>query len=332
MFFVSDLAVTDLYDEVEDFKKQIIYGFDSLSLLGNETRKSVRESLAHPEKYQVSSLFEPIRGLLLFVGRTEEMEGHVDDFGMLFVCQAWYGYIDRILSDTNFTLSSLGRLTLLGKKRLTEMKDGELTLLRKNLSMFLENEPLVNEFVEKSEEHFRSAVRNMEELERHLKPTGPYKVGLITSILAINKENMKNLPLGFKRFRKLYKESCRRLREILDQVLKEQEGRKVAFFRKKRKLLIAYPFVAAVSVVLALTSLFWIPFGYFAVSMLVGAALLQAFYWTIYYFLRKSFYAVGRYSSPEFDRVHLHVLALTQAIHKFIANADVLSPAEAKNI
>ena len=330
MFFARDLVVTDLYDEVEDFKRQVIYGFDSLSSLGLDTRKSIRESLAHPEKYQLTSLFEPIRGVLLFVGRTEEMEGRIGDFGSLFLCQAWYGYMDNILRETNFTLSSMGRLALLRKKELSAMKDGELTLMRKNVSTFLETKPLIDEFAKKSEGQFQYAVRNMEELEKHLKPTSPYKVGLINSILAINKENKENLPHEFKRFQKLYTEFCHRLKQVHDQVSSEQEKRKVAFLKKERKMLIAYPFVMALSIVFALTGFIWISSSeYFAVALLVCSALLQAFYWAIYFFSHKSFNNVGRYSSPEFDRIHLYILALTQAIHKFVANADILKPSEA---
>lgn len=331
MFFARDLAVTDLYDEVEDFKKQVIYGFDSLSSLGFDTRKSIRESLAHPEKYQLTSLFEPVRGLLLFVGRTEEMEGHIGDFGSLFVCEAWHGYMDNVLSETNFMLSSMGRLSLLRKKQLTAMKDGELTLIRKNLSIFLETESYVNEIVKKCEEQFHSALQNMEDLERHLKPTSPYKVGLINSILAINKENKENLPHEFKRIQKLYSQFCSRLEQVRDQVSSEQEKRKVSFSRKRKKMLNVYPFVVALSMVLVFEGLLWISsLQYDAISMLVGAALLQVGYWATYFFLHKSFNNVGRYSSPEFDRVHLYILALTQAIHKFVANADVLNPSETK--
>ena len=329
-FFVRDLAVTDLYDEVEDFKKQVIYGLESLASLGIETKKSVRESLAHPDKYHVGSFFEPIRGLLLFVGRTEEMEGHIGDFGPLFVCQAWYGYMDKILSETNLTLSSLGRLTSLRKNQLAAMKDGEVTLMKKNLSIFLENEPSVNEFVEKSEEHFRSAIYDMKELEGHLKPTSAYRVGLINSILAINKENMKNLPKRFKRFKKLHRELCYRLKKIREQVLREHEKRKGAFSRKKRRILIIYPLFAALSITLSLTGLLWTPLDYVAVSMLAVAALLQISYWSTYFFVHRSFNRVGHYSSPEFDRVHLYILASTQVIHKFVANADLLNPAETK--
>jgi hypothetical protein len=209
------------------------------------------------------------------------------------------------------------------------MKDGELTIIRKNLSIFLETESFVNEFVKKCEEQFHSAVRNMEDLERHLKPTSPYKVGLINSILAINKENKENLPHEFKGLQRLYSEFCSRLKQVLNQVSSEQEKRKIAFLKKERKMLIAYPFVMALSIVLILTGIFWISSSeYFAVASLAGAALLQAFYWAIYFLAHKSFNGVGRYSSPEFDRVHLYILALTQAIHKFVASSDILRPSE----
>jgi len=328
--FTRDLAVTDLYDEVEDFKKQVIYGFDSLASLSVATRRSVRESLTHPEKYQVSSFFEPIGGSLLFVGRTEEIEGHIGDFGPLFVCQAWYGYMDRILSETNLTLFALGRLASPRKRLLTAMKDGEITLLNKNLSILLENEPLVNEFIEKSEQHFQSAATNMENLELHLRPTSAYKVGLINSILAINKENMKSLPEKIKRLKRLHGGSVRRLRKIYEQIMNEQAKRNVAFLRKRRRLLTLFPFVAALSVILALAGLLWMPLDYVAVSLLAGAGFLQVGYWSMIYAAFRSFRTVGRYPSLEFVRIHLHVLALTEALHKFIANSDVLNPTETR--
>jgi uncharacterized membrane protein len=329
-FFARDLAITDLYDEVEDFKKRDIYGFDTLSSLGFETRKSIRKGLAHPEEYQLSSMFEPIRGTLLFVGRTEEMEGHMGDFGPLFVCQVWYGYMDNILSETNLTLSSLDPPSLFQGRQLAEIKDGELTLIEKNLSTFLENESMVTRLLEKSKAEFHTATQNMEELRTRMQPTAAYRVGLINSILAINEENMKNLPHGFKRFRRLYTESCNKLRRIHDQVLKEREKRKAAFLRRRRKMLIAFPFAVALSLVFGLASALWRPSpSYIAFSTLALAVLVQFLYWTLYFTLNKSFKTVGRYSSPEFDRVHLFTLALTETVHKFVANIDVLNPSEA---
>jgi len=331
MFFAKDLTVTDLYDEVEDFKKQVIYGFGTLSSLGFDTRKSIRESLAHPEKYQLTSLFEPVKGELLFVGRTEEIEGHMGDFGSLFLSEVWYGYMDNILQETNFSLSSMGRLTLLRKRELTAMKDGELTILVKNILSFLEMRPLVNEFVKKSEEELGVANQSMEQLENHLKPTSPYKIGLISSILAINKENKANLPHEFDRFRKLYSEFSDRLEKVKDQVSGEQQKRKVAFLRKRKRIMNTYPFVVALSTIMVLAGSFWISsIPYVAIAILACAALLQVGYWTIFSLQRKSFYNIGRYSSPEFDRTHLYILALTQAIHKFIANVDILNPSETK--
>jgi len=328
--FTRDLAVTDLYDEVEDFKKQVIYDFDSLALLSAETRRSVRESLMHPEKYQVSSFFEPIGGSLLFVGRTEEIEGHIGDFGPLFVCQAWYGYMDRSLSETNLTLFSLGKLASPRTGQLATMKDGELTLLMSNLQFLLDNGPLVDEFIAKSERNFQSAVKSMESLEKHLKPTSAYRVGLIDSILAINKENMKNLPEKLKRLKRLHEGSFQRLRKIHGKIAEEQGNRKVAFSRKRRRLLTLYPLIAATSIILALVGLLWMPLNYVGVSLLAGAGFLQIGYWTTVFWVFRSFRTVGQYPSLEFVRIHLYVLALTEALHKFVANSDVLNPTEAR--
>jgi len=133
-----------------------------------------------------------------------------------------------------------------------------------------------------------------------------------------------------RKFKKLYRELCSALRKIHEQVLREHEKRKTAFSRKERRMLIFYSLVAVLSAVLAIAGFLLIPQGYLAVSMLAGAALLQSLYWILYFSLRRSFNTVGHYSSSEFDQIHLYILASTEAIHKFVANADVLNPTETK--
>jgi hypothetical protein len=185
--------------------------------------------------------------------------------------------------------------------------------------------------VERSEAEFRIANKNMDELQKRLKPTAAYKVGLINSILAVNEENMKNLPHGFRRFRKLYAESCDELRKIQDQVSKELEKRKASFSKKKREMIIALPFVMALSLLLGLASaVSWIAStNYTAILWLASTIVVQVFYWALYFFQHKPLNSVGRYSTSEFDRIHLYSLALTETLHKFVANVDILSPSEA---
>jgi hypothetical protein len=104
---VEDLSVSNLYDEVEDFKKRTIYGFDSLANLTCDSQAALCEATDHPEEYQVISSFEPVKGRIILVGRTERIESIIDCFGCLFVCQTWCGYLDHLLSEVNLSLLSL---------------------------------------------------------------------------------------------------------------------------------------------------------------------------------------------------------------------------------
>ncbi len=326
-FYVEDLTVTDLYGETEEFKKRIIYGFDSLAQLSAQNRKDFQKILAHPDKYQVVCFFEPVKSRLIFIGRTEEIEQDLPAFGPLFLSQTWSSYMDNLLTETNYALSTLNRYPFPSEEAIRAMKDGELSVLKKNLSAFIANAKLINESLYTSEAHLQYLASGPKELKRRLEPTGAFKVGLLDAIFDVNSENLRNLPKQFKKFSKTFKDFFLQVEEISKLVEKEHQNRKPSFLKRKRKMLLAYPIPAILSVVLAFlglqsTSLLaGLPF-------LISAFLLHVAFAAQYLRLRKSFLSVGRYPSPAFNRVQLFVLALTQTVYKFAVTPNILAPME----
>ncbi len=325
---VEDLSITDLYDEVEDFKKRVIYGFDSLAKLAIESQTSLTETLERPEEFQLVTLFEPVKGRLVFVGRTEQTEQNIAKFGSLFVDQAWCSYIDNLLSETNHFLSVLGKGTSLNEDEIQSMKDAELTVLRKNLTRIQANEDFVEDLQNACESYLHSATHNLEELRQNLEATSQ-KTALADAILSLNTENMKNLPRRFKDFKKNFQGLRVEVKKMKQLVEKEHRKRKAAFSKKKRRTTHTYPlfaFFSAIAVFLA-TQAGSTPVR---IAFIAIAAFAQLVYWTTYLLIWRSFYRVDKYSSWTFNNVQIFLFALAQGLYKFIATGDILTPTETK--
>jgi len=326
-FLAEDLAITDLYDEVEDFKKSTIYGFDSLAKLGVESREELDKTLARPEKYQIVSFFEPVRSRLVFVGRTERIEKDIEKFGSLFVCQAWCGYLDNLLSETNLTLAALGKVPSMEKDEIKTLRDGDLFVLHKNLSTFVANEKFVTASLQKSEKSLLHAVQDVESLRSYFMSNEALKTGLLGSVFAVNAENMKRLPKRFETFRGEFKKLSTQVKKIWRMTETEYEKRKPALVKKKHKMFFVYPLVLVLSVFLAIVGLS-LNSDLAFVSLITVAVLLNAAYWFVYYLRWKSLYTIGKYLSPAFSRAQLFLFAFAQTLHKFLATSDVLAPTE----
>ncbi len=324
-FYVEDLAVTDLYDETEEFKKQTIYGFDSLAQLAIQNQKAFQEILAHPDKYQVVCFFEPVKSRLLFLGRTEEIEVDLPTFGPLFLSQAWCSYMDNLLTETNYALSMLSRASIPKEDAIQAMKDGELSVLQKNLSGFVGNEQLIEASLSTAEAQPDAVANSLQELKSRLKPIGAFKVGLLDAIFEVNAENLRALPKRFAKFRNTFKNLCLHVEETRKLVEQEHQKRKPPFQKKKRKLRLTYPLVACLSAVLVITGLHFTSFPT-VLPFLISPLLLHAVFLAYYLRLTRSFRSVSRYPSPAFDQIQLFVLALTQAVYTFAVTGNILTP------
>jgi len=321
---LEDLTLTDLYKDCENFKKSVVYGFDSLAKLAEETDLGVREGLARPEKFQLVSLFEPIKSRIVFVGRTERIENHIHEFAPLFVAQTWSGYLDNLLSETCFTLSALSKASLPSAKEIKQMSIGELAVLTKDLSAFAENQGMVDKVVQESEKHVAKVNQTIHDLRTILKPTDISKIAILDAAFHVNIENLENLPKRIKDFKKEWKMLCMELQKIREHVEKEYDERKIIVTRKKRRMIRAYPVIIALSAILVGLSFqpvlltLWVPF--------VGVAwALHALYWAAFIRVWRSFHTVTKYSSQAFNRIHLFLLALTQAIFGYVTTEDILT-------
>jgi hypothetical protein len=325
MFCVEDFSLTDLYDRVEDFKKQTIYGYDSLEKLAVQTQACLSQTLERQDKYQAVAFMQPVRGRLLFIGRTRQIEGVIDKLGSLFVDQVWSGHMDNLLSNTNHMLSALSRTMLPPTEEIVQMSDGELNTLESGLSCLNGNMHLINRTLTDCEERLQTANKNSDEIRRILEPQADFKVGLIEPTLALNEENMRNLPKRFRDFNSHFEKLHSKVLELEGIIKEERKKREPSFKKKRAETLRQYPIILVLSAVLLLTGLEFTT-GTMAYSLIGLSAVLQVCFWMIYGLRRESSRMVGKYASPTFDQLHTFVIGLVHAMYQLSSTSDVLSP------
>ena len=328
---VEDISVTNLYDDVEDFKKRTIYGFDTLAQLACDNQKCLQEAISSPEKYQIICSFEPIKSRLVFLGRTEAIGKIMDSLGTLFVSEVWCGYLDNLLSEVNLSLLSLSQVSVPTRKSLRSMKDGELTVLDRNLSSLINHKRFVKEAWANSKRHAESANRELEGLERNTKHIGNFKISAIDAALKVNVENLAHLPSQLQSFRVLSQELYKRLHTLERSVKKERAKREASAERKKKRRLGFSPFFIAFSAILAFVGI-WKFSGYMTDTLLIIALSIQAAFWSAHILFLNSLKAVDRYPTVDFRQAHFYALAFTESLYEFMATANLLTPSEQKTI
>jgi hypothetical protein len=328
---VEDISVTNLYDDVEDFKKRNIYGFDTLAQLACDNQKCLQDTICSPEKYQIICSFEPIKSRLVFLGRTEAIRNIMDSLGTLFVSQVWCGYLDNLLSEVNLSLLSLSQVSVPTQKSLRSMKDGELTILGRNLSSLINHEGSVKEAWANSKSHTESANHELEGLERNTKYIGNFKISAIDAALKVNVENLAHLPSQLQSFRVLSKELYKRLHILERSVRKERAKREASAERKKKRRLSLSPIFIAFSAILAFVGI-WQFSGYMTDALLIISLSIQAAFWSAYILFSNSLKTVDRYPTVDFRQAHFYTLAFAESLYEFMATANLLTPSEQKTI
>jgi hypothetical protein len=324
---LEDLSVTNLYGDLERFKKRIVYGFDTLAKLAVDNQNHVQEALRSPEKHQIICSFEPMKSRFIFVGRTQPIGKMIDSFTNLFVSQVWCGYLDNLLSEVNLSLLSLNQTSLPDRKSLESMKDGELAVLDKNLSLLIDHKEPVRDSWRNSKKHIESTNREIKEIEKDFKEVGRLEIEEIEATLKVNAENLANLPTQLWAFSVLSQTLFKSLQGFEKSVKKEFEKRKVSIQKKKRKRLALFPIFIALSVVLALLGI-WGFSGYAATALVIIASLIQVSFWTTYLSFTKSLGDISRYPTLAFRQAHFFTFALTESLYEFMATSDFLTPVE----
>ncbi len=324
---VRDLTMTNLAEESEEFKKKIIYGLDSIAQFAADYFKMAKEELAHPERFQVITSFEPIKGRIVFVGRTERIEKDLKELGSLFMIQVWSGYLDNLLADTNLNLFSVVQSLPPIPSDISSLRDGEVQAIDRYASGLQQLGNHVSEAVLETPMQIQSCRTKLEELKTLLQPEETSTLGLLESILALNHENIESIPSRIKELGSLSKETFGWIDALRETAAKEREKRDVTYLARRRKVLKSYALVGSMSAILFAAGLSHPP--PFLLLPLIGTAVsIQGAYLGAFYILRRFAYKVPRYPSTVFNQFLTPIYALTQTMHSLTVGVNLLDPRE----
>jgi hypothetical protein len=324
---LEDIALTDLYRDTENFKKRIVYGYDSLMVLATETETGVKEGLARPEEYQCLSVLEPVKSRFIFLGRTEQVENKIDTFAPVFIAYTWSGYLDNLLCETCLKLLTINKARLPSAEETKQMSIGELAVLSKDLSMFDETQDVVNKRMKKTEDQLAKMNESLAQLKDAATGFEGFKIANLDATLRVNTENLAAIPSRLEEFQKDWNALCKRLKTVRLHIDKVYSERKPDIEKKKRRMLLVSPFMVMLSVLLFALGLNPM-LASWSVAFFSVAAVFQVVYWAFFYRAWGSLHKVTKYSSQPFNAVHTVLLALTEAIFWYVATEDVLTEVE----
>jgi len=222
----EDLGLTDLPSELEAFKKRTVLGTEAMAHLSSEIEEESREVYKRPEVYQLTAFIEPMKSRLVFVGRTDKVEGAVVWIGGLFLYQAWTNYIGEVLGDAALGLSSIGQApsVSLTKTQVGGLRDEELALLENDLTRFEVLTATVEEAMSKIESTFESAL-NFHETLTSLVSDETFDIGLYRPILNANSRHLEGVRDRIERFQAEFRKVSQRLAASTAEVRQEKSRR-----------------------------------------------------------------------------------------------------------
>ncbi|HXW37584.1 MAG TPA: M50 family metallopeptidase [Nitrososphaerales archaeon] len=207
----DDLAATDLPGEVEEFKKTTVVGYDAIAKLSSEIEEESREVYKRPEVYQITAFLEPMKSRLVFVGRTDKVEGSVVWLGGLYLYQAWIGYISEILDEAALGLVSL-RLahSSFTKNHAAKLSGDEVTELEQDFGRVEKLVKTVEDAMVRVESTFESAMNFHETLDM-LVSDEIFDIGLYKPILSANGAHLHGVKEEIEEFRVEFGKISKRL-------------------------------------------------------------------------------------------------------------------------
>jgi putative peptide zinc metalloprotease protein len=208
----EDLGLADLPSELEAFKKHIVLGTEAMAQLSSEIEEESREVYKSPELYQLTAFIEPMKSRLVFIGRTDKVEGAVVWIGGLFLYQAWTNYIGEVLADAALGLGSIGLApsVSLTKREVAGLRDEELALLEEDLARVEGLTATVEEAMSKIESTFESA-QNFHETLSSLVSDETFDIGLYRPILSANSKHLEGVRDRIGEFRAEFRKVSQRL-------------------------------------------------------------------------------------------------------------------------
>jgi hypothetical protein len=327
--FTADLGTTDLYGDVETFKKNVIYGLDSLASLAYATRQKMMREAEHPESFQTLFSFEPIKGRLLYAGRIEEVERDLDTFGSALMSQVWDGYLDNLLGETNLSLAALGYWydTTSSEEEIVKLKDGEVEALWQNLADYKAAEPIIRQIAQQCKFDLQSSKRTLRSLHEQVRPIVSHGKGLLNAFLTVNTENLQNLTGKLAEFEELFDRMDSYLATIYMALEKEHRKRFERLEKRRHRLHRLYlPFMGSSLVFILFGS--GSPLDLKSLLLFGGATLIQGAYVGIYYTTLIRRRLPDKYPNTLYHRLQTNMFTLVGTLHTFTATADILRPAE----
>jgi hypothetical protein len=208
----EDLGGADLSGELEQFKRHEILGSDTIAQLASEVEAESKGVYKAPEIYQITALLEPIKSRLVFVGRTDRVEGSVVWLGGLYLYQAWTNYMREALEDSALGLKSLrlAHTVSLTKTQSAKLSDKELALLEQDLGRLETLTQTVENAVPKIESTYESALNFHETLES-LVSDEAFDIGLYNPILHANARHLEGMKEMMEQFRSEFEKASRKI-------------------------------------------------------------------------------------------------------------------------
>ena len=324
---VRDLTMTNLAGESEEFKKRIIYGLDSVAEFASYNFEQAKEAAAHPERFQLITSFEPIRGRIVFVGRTERIEKDLEELGSLFTIHVWTGYFDNLLVETNLNLFSIVKSLPPVPVDISSLQEGEARAIDRYASSLHHLSSHVSKTIVGTPGQIRSCKTKLEDLKTLFQPDKTSSPALFESILTLNHENIDSIPSRIEQLGSMSEEAMDWIEALREKASREREKHDLTYVSKRKKILKSYALVGSLSAFTAVASLLS-PQSLLLVPLIVAAVSIHASFLAALYIIRRSAHKVPRYPSTLFNQILIPAYALTQTYHSFIVGATLLDPRE----
>ena len=292
--------------------------------------------LSQPRKYQALALFEPIKNSLVLIGRVQELEDQIKNFGTLFFTQAWSGYYSNLLGETGSNLEILARLVedLSHDKAMKDLTLGELFTLSRNLTQFTNNTSLVSESIETLEAQNGLLSQKTEPPATPTLESEGVKVGFLDEVYKINTFKVKYVAERITKVKKNFAEVNSKLSSLKEAVEKARKDNETIYQKNKSRMLHLYPIALAFSVIFlfaypSLVSFFQLIFPWMGTSQLViialtVPALAQIIWGVAYYIIWRDAHTAGRFNTPLFDTTQLLITAMTELVYPLASVNDAL--------
>jgi len=319
----EDVAMTDLVDEVEEFKKRTIYGSDTIANLATEAANAGRKALANPEEFQVVSLFEPVKGRITFLGRTEGIEPHIAEFGSLFGIQVWSGFVDKLLGEITMKLHTIAH-SLPDAVDPDSLSSGEVVTLSKYLTNLDVSEHGVMEMITGLDKIVQSCKTTQGRLRTLFQQGTGVRIGLLDSVMTVNLEDLGSVERRIGEYRELAKDVFGWIRRTRNDIAPELGKRELIYETGKGTLRRVYALVGALSVGLAVIAVLGLlPL----VPAAVGIAALHLGYFGMSLVLLRARRTVPRYPSRTFTQFLLPLFTLTLTCLE-LTGSTILDPSK----